>query len=395
SNAFKFTPDHGSVTFRITNNYSDTSVDMGEGVLKVSVIDSGQGIPQKQLARIFDHFYQVDQDVTRAFEGSGIGLALVREYVELHQGKVEVESELGTGSSFHILLPLGKGHLKDIEIHGSVGYGPRPPVESMLSDVLVKVSDIDESKPTLLLVEDNPDMRTYLSEVLHDEFSIIESANGMDGLELALEKVPDLIISDVMMPRMDGYQLCSKLKQDERTSHIPVILLTARAGDEAMLEGFEFGADDYITKPFSPAELRARVHNLMELIRSLREQYRRDNLFGQPQRAVSSIEERFLGRLMEVLEINRSNSSFGSEQFATEMGMSRSQLHRKLKALTGMAVGEFIKSYRLKYARELLERNYDNVAQVAYEAGFNSPSYFTESFKKEFGILPSEVRPKS
>ena len=233
-------------------------------------------------------------------------------------------------------------------------------------------------------------MRLYLSEIFSHSYNIVEASNGQIGWDYALEHTPDLIISDVMMPEMDGHEMCQKLKTDERTSHIPVVLLTARAGEEAKLEGFETGADDYITKPFSPVELRARVQNLIELRQKLRERFSRNLSLEPKDIAITSTDERFLQRAMDILEIHRSDTDFDSNSYAHETGMSRSQLHRKLKALTDQSTGEFIRAYRLTYARQLIEKNFGNVAQVAYESGFNSPSYFAECFKKEFGVLPSE-----
>lgn len=241
-----------------------------------------------------------------------------------------------------------------------------------------------------LIIDDNEDMRLYLREVLAENYRLEEASNGQQGLEKALEQIPDLVLSDVMMPEMDGHELCQKLKTDEHTSHIPVILLTARAGEKAKLEGLETGADDYITKPFSPAELRARIQNLIELRQKLREQYSSNLSLHPKDVTVTSADERFLQRALDILEIHRSDAEFNADAYAREMGMSRSQFHRKLKALTDKSAGEFIRTYRLNYAQQLIKKDFGNMAQIAYECGFNNPSYFAESFKKQFGMLPSE-----
>jgi DNA-binding response OmpR family regulator len=268
---------------------------------------------------------------------------------------------------------LGKSHLKEEEIVVGRAYKPldTTPVEALpLEEPIQKYDTGKGNLPLLLVVEDNEDMRLYLREIMSINYKVIEAFNGENGLDFALEHTPDLIISDVMMPSMDGHQLCQKLKTDERTSHIPVILLTARAGEEAKLEGLETGADDYITKPFSPVELRARVQNLIELRQKLREKFEK-NLFLIPNEIqVTSIDKLFLQRAYDILEIHRSDPEFNSDVYAREVGMSRSQLHRKLKALTNYSTGEFIRLYRLNYARELLCKNFGDIAQVSYECGF-------------------------
>ncbi len=233
-------------------------------------------------------------------------------------------------------------------------------------------------------------MRLYLREILSGTYHIAEASNGLAGWDYALDNTPDLIISDVMMPEMDGHQLCEQLKTDERTSHIPVVLLTARAGEEAKLEGLETGADDYITKPFSPVELKARVQNLIELRQKLREQFSKNFSLQPKDVTITSTDQRFLQRALDILEIHRSDTVFNSDAFAHEIGMSRSQLHRKLKALTDQSTGDFIRVYRLKYAQQLIGKDFGNITQVAYECGYSSPSHFAENFKKQFGVSPSE-----
>jgi DNA-binding response OmpR family regulator len=374
----------------------DSTIDHGEGVVEILIEDTGIGISEAKLPYIFDRFYQADPSNTREQEGTGIGLALVKQMVELHHGSITVTSKKGKGSTFIIHLPLGNAHLSEDEIVFKKGYKPIDvtaidALPAELDPLLTNHQNGNGSDlPLMLIVEDNEDMRSYLKEVLSERFHIEEAKDGQLGWEEALKLTPDIIISDVMMPGMDGYQLCQKLKTDERTSHIPVVLLTAHAGEEAKLEGLQIGADDYITKPFGPNELRARVHNLIELRRNLRERFGKKLSFEPKEIAITSMDEHFLQRALDIVEIHKSDADFNAEAFAREIGMSRSQLHRKLKALTNQSAGDFVRSYRLKYARQLIDKGFGNVTQVAYECGFNSPSYFAECFKKLFGKLPSE-----
>jgi len=237
-------------------------------------------------------------------------------------------------------------------------------------------------------------MRSYLQDCLAIDYRVIEAVDGEDGLRRAIDKIPDLIISDVMMPKMDGFEMCGRLKSDERTSHIPVILLTARASAESKIKGLELGADDYLIKPFDRTELLVRAKNLIEQRRKLREKFSR-NIFLQPQDiTVSSYDQRFLQRAMDIIEQNISDPDFDVDNFRKKIGMSRVQLHRKLRSLTNQSTSEFIRSLRLRRAAILLEKKYGNIAEIAYEVGFNKPSYFADCFRKQFGQLPSEYAKK-
>ncbi|RMD98959.1 MAG: DNA-binding response regulator, partial [Calditrichaeota bacterium] len=244
--------------------------------------------------------------------------------------------------------------------------------------------------PLVLIVEDNDDMRRYLRNSLNQGFDIIEAENGQSGYQVACKKTPDLIVSDVMMPEMDGYALCEKLKTDQRTSHIPVILLTARAGQEDKLEGLEIGADDYLTKPFDARELNIRVKNLIEQRQRLRERFSREITVQPKEITVTSIDEKLLQRAIDIVEENMSNSEFDIDQFCRAIGMSRSTLNRKLRALTGLSTNGFIRTLRLKRASLLLQKKSATIVEIAYEVGFNNPSYFAECFRQQFGKSPSE-----
>ncbi len=394
SNAFKFTRNEGSIELTISKDIKNPEVDKGEGLIEIRIEDNGSGIDADKLPHIFERFYQADPSSTRQQEGTGIGLALAKELVELHYGSIRATSKKGEGTAFIIHLPLGRSHLNDTEVVIRTGYQPidTTAVEALPdgSTLPLKGENENGALPLVLIIDDNKDMRLYLMEVLSEDYRLAEASNGQEGLEYALEHMPDLILSDVMMPEMDGYELCQKLKTNEHTSHIPVVLLTARAGDEAKLEGLETGADDYVTKPFSAVELKARVQNLIELRQKLRERYSSDISLLPKDIAITSVDERFLQRALDIVEIHRSETDFNAEDYAKEIGMSRSQLHRKLGALTGQTTSEFIRCYRLNYARQLIEKDFGNMAQVTYECGFTSPSYFTVCFKKQFGKLPSE-----
>lgn len=393
SNAFKFTLEDCEIYLKVSKNVKDPVIDKGEGIVEIQVIDSGTGIEKEKLPYIFDRFYQADGANSRVQEGAGIGLALVKELVNLHYGSIQVVSKKGKGASFIIHLPLGKSHLNDEEIFDASIYERS---ENELEEISQFDSSSNENEvqngnpPIILIIDDNVDMRSYISEILIDEYRVIEASNGKQGLKEAIELIPDLIVTDVMMPEMDGYELCQKLKTDERTSHIPVILLTAKADQKAKIEGYETGADDYITKPFNHDELRIRIKNLIEQREELRQRFNKNISLGPGELAITSADEKFLTRAIKIIDDHIEDPNLGAEFFAKEIGLSRSQLHRKLKALTDQSAIEFIRSYRLIYARQLLEKHYGNIAEITYAVGFNNPSYFAECFKKQFGVLPSK-----
>jgi signal transduction histidine kinase/DNA-binding response OmpR family regulator len=408
SNAFKFTPEGGAVTVAVGRSSSTqlqsppASATAAANFVHITVKDTGIGIPPEKLPHIFDRFYQADDSYTREQEGSGIGLALTKELVELHHGEIQVTSEIGKGSTFTVRLPLRKEHLKPEEIEargkeqGAIDQDAITPVIQPSIDPSIQAQATSDQRPAtsdqpvLLIVEDNADVRDYICDYLEADYQIIEAIDGEDGLVKSIEKIPDLIISDVMMPKMDGYELCRKLKTDERTSHIPVILLTARAGGESKVEGLETGADDYIIKPFDAHELQVRVKNLIEQRRRLRERFRKEMILEPKEFAVTSMDEQFLQKAMAVVEQNLSDAEFSTDEFARRVAMSRSQLHRKLHALTGQSTHEFIRTYRLKRAAQLLQHHAGTVSEICYDVGFNSLSHFAKAFREQFGQSPSE-----
>jgi DNA-binding response OmpR family regulator len=371
--------------------------------VQITVKDTGIGIPPEDLPHIFDRFYQAGDAYAKDTQGTGIGLALTKELVELHHGEIEVSSEVGKGTTFTVRLPLGKEHLQPEEIADAGYQMPDTGYSSETADIDIsgtrdQASGIHSQSPnhqitkspSILIVEDNPDMRTHIRELLDKSYKVVEAVDGEDGLAKAAEINPEMIISDVMMPNMDGFQFCEKIKTDERTSHIPVILLTARASGESKIEGLETGADDYLTKPFDAKELRVRVNNLIEQRRKLQERFRREITVQPGDITVTSIDEKFLQRAINIVEEKISNSDFNIDQFCSEIGMSRPTLNRKLRALTGLSTNEFIRTLRLKRASQLLQQKSATIIEIAYEVGFNNPSYFAECFRKQFGKSPSE-----
>jgi DNA-binding response OmpR family regulator len=365
----------------------------GSPAVEIEVSDNGPGIPAEKLPYIFDRYYQVE-NANENTQGSGIGLALARELVLLHKGHIEVESEIGKGTTFKIWLPLGKEHLSESQIGPEQEYSLRASENG--TDLTLENSitrNTGPGLPVLLLVEDNEDVRDYVKSILEAEYQILEAENGKTGLALALETIPDLVISDVMMPEMDGYELSEALKKDERTSHVPVILLTAKASAESRIAGLETEADIYLSKPFVPRELKLSAKNLINSRRKLREKYKSGLRFEPSEISVNSIDEQFLNRLIKAIEENYAQPEFNVEKLASEIGMSRSQLHRKLQALTNESASSFIRSFRLQRAHQLLEKNAGTISEVCYQVGFNNHSYFTKCFLEEFGFKPSEINP--
>jgi DNA-binding response OmpR family regulator/anti-sigma regulatory factor (Ser/Thr protein kinase) len=390
SNAIKFTPECGKIEMSVkkTNN----------GFVEIAVKDNGPGIPKEYRDKIFERFYQVDDSNTRSHEGTGIGLALTRELVELHHGDVRVDTS-GTGTIFTVRLPLEKTHFAEEEIIAETAASAKADstviswqdywVDNHNSEQPEK-SKASKKAPLILIVEDNADLRRYLRHNLNQEYHIIEAQDGREGIDKAIATIPDLIVSDVMMPLVDGFELCATIKKDERTSHIPVILLTARSTGESKIEGLEMGADDYIIKPFEMKELLVRMRNLIEQRRRLRQRFNHQNGLKPEEIAVTSLDERLLKKALAIIEENMGDPDFSVAQFVHKIGMSRVQLHRKIHSLTGQSTSEFIRVVRLNRAAQLLKQQHDSITQIAYLVGFNSSSYFSRAFYKHFGVSPSE-----
>lgn len=399
SNAFKFTPAGGSITVDLRTGAPNEK--FKTGFAEIIVADTGSGIEPEHLPKIFDRFYQADMTSTRAYEGSGIGLALTKELVELHHGQISVTSQAGQNCIFTVQLPLGSSHLKPGEIEFTEALNDDGLDEALLPEksgihnghILSEAEILDKSMsglPRILVVEDNQDLRNYLKENLQQQFNIQEAEEGQVGIAKAIQDVPDLIISDLMMPKANGLQLCQQLKEDERTSHIPIILLTAKADIETKLEGYRQGADDYIPKPFNMNELLTRVENLLANRKRIQEKYARQMTLSPSALPVTSVDERFLKKCLELVERYISDPSFGVELFAREMAVSQTQLYRKLHAITNLSPNEFIRHIRLLRAADLFRQKAGNVSDVAYAVGINNLSYFSKVFKEKYGITPAE-----
>ncbi len=387
SNAFKFTPDHG--TIRLTVSPPE------HGRITVVVSDSGIGIARESRLKIFTNFYQV-KDHTSRNSGTGIGLALSKKIAQFHYGDLfllpQSDDEV-ICTSFCLELKLGSAHFKSDELitpylntDNPILYQDTPGLdltESMLAAP-------EEEQVHVLIVEDNEEVRALIRQSLEQHYQIIEAVNGKQGMELALEKIPDLIVSDVMMPEMDGLELCGLLKTDQRTSHIPVILLTARSGNIHEVSGLKTGADAYITKPFGVNVLQLTIHNLLKLQASMRKKFSQQMTLQPSNVLIESSDEEFLNKVMKLIEGNLVNGDFSVNTLASEIGMSTPVLYRKIKVLTGMTVNNFVKSVRLKRAAQLLKQNSNTVYEVAYMVGFNDSKYFSKEFAKQFGLTPSE-----
>lgn len=395
SNAFKFTPTNGRINIRI---------EYAEKQMFVKVQDYGIGIPPERLPHIFDRFYQVEEH--KSYEGTGVGLALVKELVDLFNGTIEVNSKVGEGTTFNLALPfspLQKLSNAATEIERKMNLGEtlivpnaeRRPAESRPTEhrPFQNENPIEsDGKSIMLIVEDNPDLRNYIASIFENHYQLITAVDGEDGLAKVTEFIPDIVISDLMMPKLDGLGFCEKLKNDERTSHIPVVMLTAKASLSDRLAGLEHGADDYLSKPFNKDELQIRVSNLIKQRELLRAKYSQISIVIEEEvsEKIPSIDDKFIQKAYEVIEQNILNSNFGVEQFCEAMAMSRPTMHRKLKAVVDQNTTEFIRNFRLQKAANLLKNKAGTVSEIAYQVGFDNLSYFSKSFQEKFGLVPSD-----
>jgi len=413
-NAFKFTPAGGRITVVLEqtgreNNqkllwgveggdFLEKSPPLKQGHVEISVCDTGPGIPAGDLPYIFDRFYQAESTYEFHQKGTGIGLALAKELVELHHGTIEARSRQGEGCTFIIHLPLGRDHLAPGEI---VELPPnhtktQPATDDMTNNEISLGNHEPENGANesniILVVEDSADMCDYIRGALEPVYTVVDAKDGREGIEKAREFIPDLIISDIMMPEVDGYELCRTLKNDVKTSHIPIILLTARAAEENIIQGLETGADDYITKPFNTNILMARIKNLIDIRRQLQKNINREMSLQPVKTSISSIDREFLKDLHEAIQKNLEDEDFNVEQLCKKLYMGRTTLYRKVLALTGETPTDFIRSYRLKQGAELLKQKSGTVLEVALAVGFSNSSYFAKCFKEKFHQLPSEYQ---
>ena len=384
SNAFKFTPEKGSILVSVNEIVKETEKTRW---LEIIVKDTGIGIAKEKQEQIFERFFQADLPHSVINQGTGIGLSIVKEFVRSHDGSISVVSEINQGSSFVVLIPI-----KEIHAHTVMEEYHLP--EELISIAAEEQHLIDSQsgqpkKTTLLLVEDNEDFRFYLKDNLKLNYHVLEARDGSEGLKMTQRYLPDLIVSDVMMPLMNGLDLCKRIRSDRHLSHIPIILLTARMADDQELEGFEVGADDYITKPFNVEILQTRIKNLIHRRALFHKDFRKHIEVKASDINITSMDEKLIQRAIKLVEDHISEPEFSVEDLSHELGMSRVYLYKKLLSLTGKSPLEFIRAIRLQQAAQLLEKSQLNVSEIAYKVGFNNPKYFAKCFKEEYKMLPS------
>ena len=389
SNALKYTPDGGCITTTLLHH---------DHCYTLRIADTGKGIPTEELPHLFERFYQAKG----AIGGTGIGLSLVKAYIDMHRGSVHAESAEGKGTTFVIELPdsqPGYDPAKDAPAatqaeKGLVddNYIATDTTAQEAAERITNAEDFDAERPLVLIIDDNNGMRAYLRSILQDKYNVSEATNGEQGLEKARREVPKLVVCDVMMPVMDGLEFTKRLKEDTATSHIPVVLLTARSLSEQRKEGYDTGADSYITKPFSGQVLLSRIENLLRSRIMLRSVFAGDKRETEEEAKLNEADKTFVGRLRTAIQEHLGDSDFSVERLGEEIGLSRVQLYRKVKALTGQTPVELLRKARLTKARQLLEKTEKSVSEIAYEVGFTSPSYFNKCFKDEFDINPSSLR---
>jgi len=382
SNAFKYTYDNGTVTVNLI--YKSAVNDEGDGTLAIEIKDTGIGIPADKHEKIFERFFQTDVPESMVNQGTGIGLAITKEFVKLHNGIITVQSEPEKGTCFTVLLPAKKIYEPSVR----TAINPIPAEDE--EQIILEESQKSGRKKTIIIVEDNEDLRFYLKDNLKAQYHVEEASNGKEGWEKIKQLNPDLVVSDIMMPLMDGVELARKIKTETLTAHIPVILLTAMGSEEKQLEGLKAGVNDYITKPFTFEILASRIRNLLAQQKLLQKRFQKQIEVNPAEVTVTSVDEKFLQQALEIVEKHIDSPEFSVEDFSRDMYMNRATLYRKILSLTGKTPIEFIRSIRLKRAAQLLEKSGMTVAEVAWEVGFNNPKQFTKFFKEEFKVTPSQ-----
>lgn len=386
SNAFKYVKKGGNINVSL-NLSEETNDKTGKLNLEIIVEDDGVGIPPEKIVLIFQRYFEGG---TSSIKGSGIGLSMVKELVEIQSGTVKVLSKPDEGARFIVNIPVAincpESQLTIESLEGSAEYAPSNAVIELEEGL-----ENDPETPTVLVVDDNPEIVDFMYEKLKLSYNVMAAQNGEEALKLAIQHLPDLILSDIMMPGMDGYELCEKLKMDQRTSHIPIILATAKVGEENVLKGLSLGADDYITKPFSFSSLQLKIKNILYTRQKLKDQFMKSTLLMPENLKISSTDEQFLHTATRAIRENLDNPEFDVEDFSSYFDISRRHVLRKLKSITGMSINEYIRVIRLKESYSLLAAGRLNVSEVAYSVGFTDPKYFSNCFKKQFGHTPSEV----
>ena len=389
SNAIKFTPNGGIITV-IASTYIDKA-DQKEK-LYVAVKDTGNGVPEEDMEKIFDRFYQSKQNqpfTGSGQSGTGIGLYLCKRIIQLHNGKIDVRNQSTGGAVFRFIIPIERRISNVVSVNGK-------PMEMIVANQVAQnepTPEINKNKPVLLIVEDNSDMRHYIRSILSSEYNVLEAPNGVIGLEITNRYLPDLIISDIMMPEMDGMEFCKRVKTSFTTSHIPVMLLTAKSSTDTQIESFHHGADAFLVKPFDEDLLKAVIQNLSDKRKRIQLNFAEKMDAEVLNFDDESLDKKFMDKSLKVLKENYTNPEFDVAEFIDTMGISRSLLHKKLTNLAGQSASRFIRVYRLNVGRELIIKNRAshslNISEIAYEVGFNDPKYFTRCFTKHFGIQPS------
>lgn len=403
SNAFKYTPDKGKIELNLTS--TNLNENLKQNVLKhnsnayisadryllITLSDTGDGIPEKEIENVFNPFYQIYNQHEDTESSSGIGLSLTKGLVELHHGSIWAEFNNATGATFKILLPYGNDHLNPNEIIEN--YQDSENIDLYLEDIPKEQANSTapkSKKHTILIVEDNKELRTYIKSCLGNFYKVLEAGNGKEGIEIAINQMPDMIISDIMMPVMDGLQLCKKLKEDINTSHIPIILLTARVTMLQMKEGLELGADDYITKPFSSNILMLKIKNIILSRENLKNLYGKQFSLESMGVEVISADDKFMQKLYKVVEKHIDNPDLNIEKFCDEINMSSANLYRKIKAVTNLSPLEYVKSVRMQLAAKMLMETDLSITEVSEKVGFNSLIHFSSTFRKHFGFSPTK-----
>ena len=402
SNAFKYTPDGGEIQVYINNHTSFEK--FVEGHISLSIKDSGKGMTSQIKKNLFNPYVLADSPTFNQESSSGIGLSIAKSLMDLHKGTIEVVSQFGEGTTFILCLPIGKVHLSPTEILSDFNNSDAPvhylkSGEALVEAVKEKVTNLDSKpstdlteQPLLLIVEDNPDIQQYIVDIFQANYRLLLAANGKEGFDKAIKNNPDIIISDVMMPEVNGIDFCSQIKRELKTSHIPVILLSARTSLIFKVNGLETGADDYINKPFSQQVLQLKVKNLLATRKNLQQRFRKEANLKLKNIAVSTADERFLEKLIQLIESNMKKPEFGVEFLGGELRITRVHLYRKIKALTDMTASEFVRMIRLRYAKKILTNTFLNINEISYEVGFQDPSYFRKCFKQKFGVSPTKYR---
>jgi len=392
SNAFKFTPEGGQITLSIERINEVTYSNTNKPYIIMTVKDTGVGIPEKDISQIFDRFYSVSRNGHGKYEGTGIGLTLVKELTELHQGEIAVKSKEFEGSEFSIKIPILEQKTEERKAETIETPGHDVEKTDLLNDAIDRIIEGKSipGKRKILVVEDDNDLRLFLRNELLENFDVIQAKDGDEGLKLAFFNNPDLIISDIMMPNMDGIEFCKNIKSDDRTSHLPVILLTARHSQEKQIEGLCSGADDYIFKPFNSVVLKTRINNLLNSRFELHQKFKNSTSLNFDHEGTDDSDKKLIQSIIDIVLENITYEKINADFIAKRLHISRSLIYIKVEALTGQSVNEFIRNIRLKKATRMLLQKKFNITEVAYSVGFSSQSYFTRCFTNQFGKSPRE-----